>query len=263
MVDDGSRQAAPEVIREWIRCLPLNIVRQPHAGISAARNRGIQFSKGSTLLFVDADCRLQTNCLTALKSTLAASPQHDYFQLHLIGGGAGIVGRSEELRLITLQSQLLQTNGCIRYLNTAGFAIRRTRVNIEEGLFDAAAIRAEDTLLLAKLMRSGTLPFFAADAIVQHVVTLSVTKCLRKEARSACLERRTYDTIASKGVSIRVTHSERLGMLLSMWKTSERRSIGRSAWILLTARQALRLMVRLIIDVSGIRPPSNVSAGSH
>ena len=48
---------------------------------------------------------------------------------------------------------MLQPDGRIRYLNTAGFAIRRTAVNVEEGLFDPVAIRAEDTLLLANLMK--------------------------------------------------------------------------------------------------------------
>src|SRR5258705_9034561 len=106
VVDDGSSEAAPAGIRQWVGSLLLTIVRQSHAGASAARNRGGQTSNGSILLFVDADCRLQPNCLAALQSTIAASPQHNCFQLHLVGDYSGIVGRAEELRLITLQSHL-------------------------------------------------------------------------------------------------------------------------------------------------------------
>jgi glycosyltransferase involved in cell wall biosynthesis len=76
VVDDGSTEAAPDVIRQWVRCLSLTIVRQPHAGISAARNHGIQISRGSVLLFVDADCRTQIGCLATLVTTIANSPQH-------------------------------------------------------------------------------------------------------------------------------------------------------------------------------------------
>jgi hypothetical protein len=53
---------------------------------------------------------------------------------------------------------MLQADGRIRYLNTAGFAIRRTRANIEAGVFDPAALRAEDTLLLADLMQGWRAP---------------------------------------------------------------------------------------------------------
>jgi glycosyltransferase involved in cell wall biosynthesis len=254
VVDDGSSEAAPEVIRQWVRCLPLTIVRQSHAGISAARNHGIQISRGSVLLFVDADCRLQTNCLAPLASTITASPQHNCFQLHLVGDHRGAVGRAEELRLRSFQEHMLQPDGRIRYLNTAGFAIRRRRVNIEGGLFDPMALRAEDTLLLANIMQGGELPLFVANATVQHAIPLSLMECLLKDIRSAYLEGRTYDIIASKGVRIRVSHRERLRVLLSMWKIAGQHSIGRSAWFVLVARQTLYRIVSFGYERLRVRP---------
>jgi glycosyltransferase involved in cell wall biosynthesis len=265
IVDDGSSEAAPESIRNWNREYPLKIIAQAHAGISTARNQGIQNSRGSLLLFVDADCRLQAGCLAALHSTITESPQHNYFQLHLIGDCTGPVGRAEQLRLITLQNHLLQPDGCIRYLNTAGFAIRRTRVDIERGVFDPAALRAEDTMLLANLMQGGRLPLFVSDAIVQHAPPLSLMESLRKDIWSAFLEGRTYDTIASMGVKIRVTHRERFNMLLSMWKTSEQSSIGRVAWFMVAARQGVRLMITYAYRClkGSTRPESQLSANSY
>jgi glycosyltransferase involved in cell wall biosynthesis len=253
VVDDGSRETAPEVIQDWIGSYPLTIVRQHHAGISVARNRGIQVSKGSILLFVDADCRFENNCLAALDSTIKQSPQHDCFQLHLIGDRSQLVGRAEELRLITLQNHMLQPNGCIRYLNTAGFAIRRARVDVDQGVFDPIAVRAEDTFLLANLMQSGELPLFVANAIVQHSIPLSLMACLRKDVRSAYLEARVFDIIASKGVKIRVSHRQRLRMLWSMWKTSGESAIGRSAWFVLVTRQGLRSLIFLLYRCFGVR----------
>ena len=47
VVDDGSAGPAPDCIRAWSRCYPLVIVRQAHAGVSAARNRGAQISNGT------------------------------------------------------------------------------------------------------------------------------------------------------------------------------------------------------------------------
>jgi glycosyltransferase involved in cell wall biosynthesis len=259
VVDDGSNEAAPEVIRQWVGRLPLTIVRQSHTGISAARNHGIQISRGSVLLFVDADCRTQIGCLAALAATIADSPQHNCFQLHLVGDCSGPVGRAEELRLRTFQEHMLQPDGRIRYLNTAGFAIRRMRVNIEAGLFDPVAHRAEDTLLLVQLMQNGELPWFVANATVQHAIPLSLMECLLKDIRSAYLEGRTYDIIASKGVRIRVSHRQRLRVLWSMWKTAGQNSIGRPAWFVLVSRQALQRIITFVYQCLPVRSNSNPS----
>jgi glycosyltransferase involved in cell wall biosynthesis len=243
IVDDGSTETAPECIRNSNHPYPLVLIRQPHKGIPASRNRGVRASKGAVLLFVDADSRLQTNCLGALSSSIAQSPQHDCFQLRLVGNCSSLVGRAEELRLVNFQDHMLQPDGRIRYLNTAGFAIRRTKADVEAGVFDPVALRGEDTLLLANLMRVGELPFFVSDAIVEHHVPLTLLESLRKDLRSVTLERGTYDTIAAKGVRVRVTHRERLKLLSSMWKTARRDSIGRSAWFVLVVRQGFKRML--------------------
>lgn len=242
IVDDGSSAAAPEGIRRWTQVYPLTIVQQAHAGISAARNRGVQVSQGTVLVFTDADCRFQPGCLAALAKATAGFPEHKYFQLHLVGDCVGIVGRAEELRLAMLQSHLLRRDGRIRYLNTSGFAIRRTAVNIAKGVFDPAALRAEDTFLMATLMQRGELPLFVPTSTVQHAIPLSLTASLRKDLRSIYLEAKTYDLIATKGVKFRLGHRERVAMLREMWKASGQRSIGRSAWFVVTFRQGLRLV---------------------
>lgn len=243
VVDDGSKQTAPESFSSSQYGYPLTVVRQAHTGIPTARNRGIRISKGTILLFVDADCRLDTNCLANLNSTITRSPLHDCFQLRLVGNSSSLVGRAEDLRLTTFQSLMLQPDDRIRYLNTAGFAIRRARLGIETDVFDPVALRAEDTLLLANLMQVGELPLFVPGAIVEHAIPLSFMACLRKDVRSVYLERRAYDIIASKGMRIRVTHRERLQLLWSMWKAAGQDSIGRSAWLVVVVRQAFQRMI--------------------
>jgi glycosyltransferase involved in cell wall biosynthesis len=240
LVDDGSTEAVPETICSSNYGYPLNLIRQDHAGIPTSRNRGIRASQGAVLLFVDADSRLQVNCLAALYSTIEQSPQHDCFQLRLVGDCSTLVGRAEELRLANFQDHMLQPDGRIRYLNTAGFAIRRRKADIENGVFDPVALRGEDTLLLANLMQLGELPLFVPDAVVEHSVPLSLLASMRKDLRSARLEKGTYDTIASKGVRVRLTHRERLKLLASMWGTARRDSIGRSAWFVLVVRHTFK-----------------------
>src|SRR5580704_2376242 len=63
VVDDGSTDAAPGFILRWNSQYPLKVVRQTRAGVATARNRGVQISSGSILLFADADCRFRADCL--------------------------------------------------------------------------------------------------------------------------------------------------------------------------------------------------------
>ena len=262
IVDDGSNEIAPDFIRNWSRRYPLTIVRQAHQGIPAARNLGIENSRGAVLVFVDSDCKLQNRCLATLDSRVSENPERNYFQLRLSGDCSRLVGRAEELRLIAIQSHTLQPDGHIRYLNTAGFAIRRIPADIAGGLFNTSVMRAEDTLLMVNLMQNGELPWFVNDAVVQHAIPRSLFACFLKDIRSAYLERSTYDIIAGKGVKFRVSHRERVSMLRSMWKTSAQRSIGRLAWFALVIRQGLRLAILPLADTSGLRLTSRVSAKS-
>lgn len=240
IVDDGSCDKIPEAILNQNRVFPLTVICQCHAGIPSARNNGVKASRGSVLVFVDADCSVQSDCLAVLASTISRYPRQNSFQLRLTGDCSTLVGRAEELRLLALQRQLLQADGRIRYLNTAGFAIRRAKVNTGAELFDTTVLRAEDTLLLITLMERGELPLFVADAVVQHAIPLSLRACLRKDLRTVYLERRANEIIAAKGFSIRLTPGQRIKMLLSMWNMSGIHSIGRPAWFVLTVRQALQ-----------------------
>lgn len=258
VVDDGSTEAAPEYLRSAAPDHPFTVIQQTHAGIPAARNRGIRAAKGEVLLFVDADCRLQAGCLTALSSVIADAPQHDCFQLRLVGNCSTVVGRAEHLRLLSFQSYMLKPDGGIRYLNTAGFAIRRERVDVEAGVFDPAALRAEDTLLLAHLIQEGKLPLFVPNAVVEHAIPLSLMQCVQKDIQSVSLQHKAYGIIASKGVRIRITNRERLSLLRSMWKEAAQKSIGRSAWFVLVARQSLQRMISLTYRCLRIRPATQV-----
>jgi glycosyltransferase involved in cell wall biosynthesis len=249
LVDDGSAEPAPESVLRWRESFPVTLLRQEHAGISLARNKGIQASHGAVLVFVDADCRMFADCLAALEAKLTASPQQTCFQLHLVGDRANVVGRAEDLRLIALQSHLLLPDGHIRYLNTAGFAIRRSKVSEDGNLFSPIAIRAEDTLLLATLMRRGELPVFVPDATVRHAIPLSLLECLSKDVHSAYVERRAYDVIASRGITIQLTNADRWAIMANMWKASAQDSIGRFSWFVVTGRQVLRLVISAVYRI--------------
>jgi len=248
VVDDGSSSSVPELIAQWASRFPLRLIRAPHAGIAVSRNRGIEASNGKIILSVDADCILAEDCLAELASAMEQSPQDHYFQLRLRGDCCGVVGRAEELRLRALQHVLLQPDGRIRYLNTAGFAIRREATQTRRALFDPLALRAEDTLLLSNLIRVGELPVLVASARVTHAVPLTLIECFFKDFRSVPQESRAYRMIARSGITIRMSNRKRWAMLRFMWRASAEPSIGRLAWFALVARQTLQRAISLVCE---------------
>jgi len=201
----------------------------------------LRVSQGTVFVFTDADCRFHTDCLAALSATVSQSV-HSCFQLCLVGDRSTLVGRAEDLRLGAFQRHALQPDGCIRYLNTAGFAIRRSRVDAERGLFHPLALRGEDTVLLASMIQKGELPFFVPNAILQHVIPLSLAACFRKDVRTAFLEGSSYQRIAASGIKIRISNRERLSLLWSAWKAAGV-GVGKAAWFVLVARQLLQRVV--------------------
>jgi hypothetical protein len=134
----------------------------------------------------------------------------------------------------------------MRYLNTTGFAIRRSNVPSDKGLFDPAAVRGEDTLLLADLMQRAELPFFVADAISQHEVPQSLVECLLKDIRSSFLEGGAYAIIAARGIKLRMSNRERWKMVRSMWRISKQPSIGALAFFVTIIRQFLSRITTLV-----------------
>jgi glycosyltransferase involved in cell wall biosynthesis len=56
IVDDGSTDASPQIIADHARKDPrIRMVRQPNAGVAAARNRGVTEARGELIAFLDHD----------------------------------------------------------------------------------------------------------------------------------------------------------------------------------------------------------------
>lgn len=70
VIDDGSDDGTPAVVERVAATspVPLRIVRSPHAGLAAARNRGIASSNSEFVGFVDADDVAEPTMFEALLS---------------------------------------------------------------------------------------------------------------------------------------------------------------------------------------------------
>ncbi len=75
VIDDGSTDGSLDVINETLGSCEIhhNIIHQENAGVSVARNRGIDVSDGQYLVFVDADDYISQNHLSKLYN-----PDYDF-----------------------------------------------------------------------------------------------------------------------------------------------------------------------------------------
>lgn len=74
VVDDGSTDRTAEVV-EAVHDARIHLQRQPNAGVSAARNRGLDVARGVFVAFLDADDSYPPNSLRARAERLMARPE--------------------------------------------------------------------------------------------------------------------------------------------------------------------------------------------
>jgi glycosyltransferase involved in cell wall biosynthesis len=82
IVDDGSTDKTPSIVREFDG--KVTLIRQPHSGGSAARNKGLNCARGEFVQFLDADDALASEKvkeqMTHLLSTGVDLVYSDWFQ---------------------------------------------------------------------------------------------------------------------------------------------------------------------------------------
>jgi glycosyltransferase involved in cell wall biosynthesis len=71
VVDDGSTDRSAEIAQK----LPVRCIRQPNCGLTPSRNRGVRESKGSYIVFLDADDRLRPDAIETGLRVLAQRPE--------------------------------------------------------------------------------------------------------------------------------------------------------------------------------------------
>jgi glycosyltransferase involved in cell wall biosynthesis len=242
VVDDGSATDAPTAISGRNEQFPLRVVRQTHAGIATARNRGVREARGDVVLFTDCDCVLDPDCLHELAGAAAQFPGDASFQLRLTADTRTMVGRAEALQHFAVQQGRLDAAGRLMYLNTSGFAIRREAALAFGQLFDPLAHRGEDTLLLSQLMKRGQMPHYLAGAAIQHAVRLSLGRYMCVGLSVGYKEGYAYAKVAENAEKLDSGTSQRWEQLKRLHRIAKEKSLGTSAFVVVFVRQVLRLI---------------------
>lgn len=88
VVDDGSTDATPQVLA-GIHDPRVRVIRQPNAGLSAARNTGLRACRAPFITFLDADDFFKPDKLELLSTYLEQHPD-----IGLVGGGTEVVDQT-------------------------------------------------------------------------------------------------------------------------------------------------------------------------
>lgn len=85
IVNDGSTDGSEDVVYGFLSTLPhskskkVRIINQSNAGVSAARNRGVEEALGEVVAFVDADDEWSPQYLQVISDLMMSYPQCDVF----------------------------------------------------------------------------------------------------------------------------------------------------------------------------------------
>lgn len=87
VIDDGSTDGSGELLDDIAAKDPrIRVFHQPNAGVSAARNLGLDEAKGEWIVFVDGDDALRKNALEVLADCIYNNPRADvisYESVHM------------------------------------------------------------------------------------------------------------------------------------------------------------------------------------
>jgi glycosyltransferase involved in cell wall biosynthesis len=244
IIDDGSDIPTPPSMKLLLKDSNVKLLRIPHRGISTAKNTGLDLVKGELVLFIDSDCFLECSAIENLIKAANQHMQDATFQLRISGNVSTIIGTAEEIFQSTIQELSTQPDGRIRWLNTAGFAVRRQFGEQNKPLFDESIKRAEDTFLLANLIKSGLLPRFVPDSIVFHSPHLSLLQYIIKVFMANIYSSEAYARIKQMDIKIRIDRAQQRQVFQIMWKKSLKLPYGFMAFTILMIRYLIKIFAK-------------------
>lgn len=181
VVDNGSSDATPELLREHARTLPLRPLREPEPGLSRARNRAVAEARGAWILWTDDDALVLPEWLAAYVSASLRHPDASFF-----GGATLPWPERPPPDWIAASWEQLADVWAIRTLPPEPAPISRARLPVganfairsdvqRRHLYDPrlgrrrdALVGGEETAVLRALLAEGNRGWWVPDARVRH-----------------------------------------------------------------------------------------------
>jgi len=178
VVDDGSKDNTVNIVSKFKR---VKLIRQRHRGPAAARNLGVEKSRGQIVLFTDADCIPSKswikNMLEPFKDKGIVGVGGTYKTLNKKSLIARFVGYNIEER-----HKILKKKRYIDFMGTFSAAYRKI-IFSKFGGFDTSfsTSSGEDPELSFRINKTGFKMIFQPKAFVYHRHTNSLWKLIKKK----------------------------------------------------------------------------------
>ena len=193
VVDDGSVDGSAEIAAQH----RVTVIRQDHAGVAVARNRGARQARGQLLLFTDADCEPLPNWVEQMVAPFA-DPE--------VVGVKGVY-RTSQRALVARFAQAeyeekyarLGQRSQIDFIDTYSAAYRRD-IFLAEGGFNPEFLRNQDQEFSFRLAKAGHKLVFAPKAVVLHQHPPSLWRYAMRKARIGCWKVRVHALHPSKAL---------------------------------------------------------------
>jgi len=173
LVDNGSADATPALIRDWAAAQPFRValVHEPRPGLARARNAGLAHARGRVVAMTDDDCVLRPDYLARLADAFgdAAVP--------LVVGGRVLPGDAADLLLtVKLEDHPMEApprgfpGGFVMGANLAVTASALATIGPFDEQFGAGARfrSAEDTDFLYRALGAGVPVRYDPGFAVEH-----------------------------------------------------------------------------------------------
>lgn len=160
VVDDGSSDAGPEIVRRLAQSHPIRLLQKENGGQSAARNFGVAHAHGDLIAFLDHDDIWYPHHLATLMEPFAGSRPTDlgwtYSNLDRVDQDGSMQFRSflSDLGTAHPKTSLLDCLGQDMYILPSAALIDR-KAFLAVGGFDESLSGYEDDDLFLRLFRAG------------------------------------------------------------------------------------------------------------
>lgn len=163
VVDDGSTDGSAAIV-ERVGGERVRLVRQQNRGVSAARNRGIELSRGEYVAFLDGDDRWDSSYIRCLTDFIARYPDCGaYGVAFYIDSGDGLVlaDTPQVEGEVDFFAESMQ-----RYVLIPSAATLRRDVLLDVGGFPDGMRMGEDQFLWTKVARRAKVAFMPRPLVV-------------------------------------------------------------------------------------------------